>query len=83
MKMPPKAPRITLYSSSNCPHCKRLKQWLQHNGQRFQEFDVQRNARAAKAFARLGARSVPVLMVGEQRIDGFDPRRLQQVFGKK
>ena len=45
-------------------------------GLRFQEFDVQNNSRAQKAFARLGARGVPVIIVGETRIDGFDRRRL-------
>ena len=70
------APRITLYSTRNCPHCRQAKQYLQHKGVRFQEFDVQQSARAQKAFARLGARGVPVIMIGDTRIDGFDRRRL-------
>ena len=41
------APRITLYSTRNCPHCRQAKQYLQHKGVRFQEFDVQQSARAA------------------------------------
>lgn len=70
------APRITLYSTRNCPHCRQAKQYLQQKGVRFQELDVEKNARAQKAFARLGARGVPVIMIGETRIDGFDRRRL-------
>ena len=69
-------PRITLYSTGNCPHCRQAKEYLERRGLRFQEFDVQRSARAQKAFARLGARGVPVIMIGETRIDGFDRRRL-------
>ena len=69
-------PRITLYSTRKCPHCHQARQYLQHKGVRFQEFDVQQNARAQKAFARLGARAVPVIMIGDTRIDGFDRRRL-------
>jgi glutaredoxin-like YruB-family protein len=71
-------PRITLYSARNCPHCRRARQYLEHKGLRFQELDVERNARAQKAFARLGARGVPVILIGETRIDGFDRRRLDQ-----
>jgi glutaredoxin len=43
---------------------------------RFQEFDVQKNLRAQKALARLGTRSVPVIMIGDIRIDGFDRQRI-------
>lgn len=75
-------PRITLYSTRNCPHCQRAKAYLQQKGVRFQEFDVQQNARAQKAFSRLGARGVPVIMVGDTRIDGFDRKRLDQLLAK-
>ncbi len=69
-------PRITLYTTRNCPHCRRARQYLQHKGLRFRELDVERDLRAQKAFARLGARGVPVIMIGDTRIDGFDRRRL-------
>ena len=71
-------PRITLYSARNCPHCRRARQYLEGKGLRFQELDVERNPRAQKAFARLGARGVPVILIGGTRIDGFDRRRLDQ-----
>jgi glutaredoxin-like YruB-family protein len=71
-----KAPRITLYSTRDCPHCRRAKLYLQQKGVRFQELDVQQNTRAQKLFARLGARGVPVIMIGDTRIDGFDRERI-------
>ncbi len=76
-----KAPRITLYSTRRCSHCRQLKQWLTRHGHRFQEFDIESNPRALKAFQRLGARGVPMLLVGDERVDGFDPERLKQLLG--
>lgn len=76
------APRITLYSTRNCAHCQQAKQYLQQKGLRFQELDIQQNARAQKDFARLGARGVPVILIGDTRIDGFDRRRLDAVLGR-
>jgi glutaredoxin-like YruB-family protein len=73
------APRITLYTTGNCPHCRQARQYLQRRGLRFQEFDVQHDTRARKAFARLGARGVPVILIGATRIDGFDRKRLDQL----
>lgn len=76
-----KTPRITLYSTRRCPHCQQAKAWLRQRGLRFQEFDIERNPRAFKAFQRLGGRGVPVILVGDKRVDGFDPRRLRQLLG--
>jgi glutaredoxin len=76
-----KPPRITLYSAPGCPHCRRARDYLQLKGLRFLELDVQRNPRGRKEFARLGARGVPVLVIGEVRVDGFDRRRIDAVLG--
>jgi glutaredoxin len=78
--VPGKAPRVTLYSTSRCANCRRLKHWLTRHKLRFQEFDIERNQRAFKEFQRLGARGVPVLLVDRERVDGFDPKRLEKVF---
>lgn len=80
MNRPGKPPRITIYTTSRCPNCRRLKQWLAQRKLRFQEFDVERNRRAQKEFQRLGARGVPVMLVDSERVDGFDPRQLARVF---
>lgn len=40
------------------------------------EFDVQRNPRAYKDFQRHGGRAVPLLVVGEQTIQGFNAKQL-------
>ena len=80
--MPGNPPRITLYSTSRCPNCRRLKQWLTQHRLRFQEFDIERNQRAFKEFQRLGCRGVPVLLVDRQQVNGFDPKRLQKVLGQ-
>ena len=75
-------PHITLYSAANCPHCREAKRYLQQKGLRFQELDVQRNARAQKAFARLGARGVPFIVIGDVQVKGFDRQRLDQALAR-
>lgn len=68
--------RITLYSAPNCAYCRQAKAFLKKHRVKFMEFDIQRNRRAAKDLQRMGARGVPVILVGQQRLDGFDPKRL-------
>ncbi len=72
--------RVTLYGSRGCSHCRAMRQWLKARGVAFAEFDVQRSRRAAKELQRLGARSVPVLVAGDQVVHGFDEKRLQRLF---
>ena len=72
-------PRIKLYSTRSCPNCRLVKKYLQARQLRFVEFDIQHSARGRKEFERMGARGVPVIIVGDQRIDGFDRRRLDAV----
>lgn len=80
--MAAKTPRITLYTAPGCGHCRQLKDFLRHNQIPFGEQDISRNRRAEAEFRRLGARGVPVLMVGGERVDGFNPKRLAQVLRK-
>ena len=74
--MKAKQPRITLYRTSACSHCRQLKQWLQQRQIRFAEMDVQRNVRAFKDFQRHGGRGLPLLVAGGEKIQGFDPKTL-------
>jgi len=73
------SPRIRLYSAPGCAHCRHLKAHLQRLKLPFQEFDVSRNRRAQLELQRLGARGVPVLLVGERRLDGYDAGRLERL----
>ena len=76
--MQPKPPRITLYSTRNCPHCRRLKQYLQQYHIPYKEQDVERNHRAQTDFLRAGGRAVPLLVIGDQSLSGFEPKQLQR-----
>jgi glutaredoxin len=70
--------RVTVYSSSNCANCRQLKNWLQQHNIRFTDLNIEKNRRAFTDFQRLGSRGVPVLLIGKSRIDGFQPKRVEQ-----
>ncbi len=66
--------QVTLYTSPGCGSCRRAKTFLKREGIAFRELDISRSAKARKALERMGARGVPVLIVGERRLDGFSER---------
>jgi len=57
-----------------------VKEYLSQKGIEYQEIDVGKDKEAAKEMVRIsGARSVPVITVGEEVFIGFDPSRLDAV----
>lgn len=73
-----KGATIVLFSSGRCAHCERTRALLRAQRVPFQELDISRSRGAAARFQRLGARGVPVLLVGKQRIDGFQPEAIKR-----
>jgi glutaredoxin len=70
--------KVTVYSTRQCSNCRQAKAFLQKHKIRFMEFDVEKNQRASKEFQRLGARGVPVILIGKTRVDGFNSKKLLQ-----
>lgn len=73
----PKQVKVTLYSTSRCPHCRRVHELLKKHHVNFLEQNVERNRRAYKEFIKLGGRSVPLLSIGNQVIMGFDSKKIE------
>lgn len=79
-----KAPRgdgtaqVTLYSAVWCKYCRQAKAFFAKRGVRYAERDVD-TAEARAEYDRLGARGVPVILVGRQRMDGFDQGRMESI----
>lgn len=69
--------RITLYTSNQCPHCVAAKQYFKNQRLAFREISVN-TPRGQKALTRLGYRSVPVIQIGDQVIQGFSVKAVQQ-----
>lgn len=68
----PAADQLVLVSLSTCPACAKARQWLSEQNQAYVEFSIDQS-REAKALAdRLGINAVPVLILGNRSIRGFD-----------
>lgn len=72
------APEIALYSTRWCGVCKRAKAFLDRRGVPYQEYDIEANQTAYREFRRLGGRGVPLVVVGSERLQGFNQARLER-----
>jgi glutaredoxin len=63
--------QVKLYTTTWCGYCKKAKAFLRARGTRFQEIDVEASEQGRGEFRALGGRGVPVILVGNQRMDGY------------
>ena len=68
-----KAPlQFSLFTKPGCPHCARAKGLLQAKGARYEEIPLSRSVTTRTLEAVAGARTVPQVFLGGQRIGGAD-----------
>jgi glutaredoxin len=60
--------KVIIFSTPTCPYCKRVKQLMTQRDIEFEEFDVSSDKPALERMKEIsgGARSVPVIMVGDE-----------------
>jgi len=64
--------KVKLYTTTWCGYCKRARAYLQARGTPYQEIDVETSSQGQREFQALGGRGVPVILVGNQRMDGYN-----------
>lgn len=74
---------VKVYSSPTCAYCHQAKRFLSERGISFTEYDVSVNRAAAEEVIRLtGQMGVPVVVVDDQIVVGFDRARLEHLLAK-
>jgi|GEM_PF-1578024 len=79
MQQQQRTTKVVIYTTLNCPHCQHAKKWLTQRRIPFLDFNVAKPGRIQRQFFQLGGHSVPLIMVGKRRLNGFNPHQLQEV----
>jgi glutaredoxin len=67
---------VKMYATDWCGYCKKAREYFARNGVRYTELNIEKSATARAEYDRLGARGVPVILVGEQRMNGYGEQHL-------
>jgi len=72
--------KVKIYTTPSCHYCQQAKEFLTAKGVVFETFDVSKDREALKEMKTItgGARSVPVIAVGEAVILGFDQEAIEK-----
>ena len=75
---------VTIYSTPTCHFCQMAKEYFKANGVKYSEFDVASNLEKRKEMMeKSGQLGVPVIIIDNNVVVGFDRPRLAQLLNIK
>lgn len=75
---------VELYSAHSCTYCLRVKEFLTERQVEYVEYNVEDDAEAMDRMMELSQHTtVPTIVVGEEVVVGFDPKRLGKLLPGK
>ncbi len=70
-------PEVYLYSTQWCGYCAAARSFLDQRGIRYTERDIEKSTSAHDDYRRLGGRGVPLIVIDDKIIYGYDEVRLR------
>lgn len=74
------ANRVVMYGASWCGYCRQARNYFQQHGIRYVEYDIEKNERARRAYDSIGGNGVPVILVGNKRMNGFSVESFEGIY---
>jgi len=76
-------PSVKIYTTPTCPYCHAAKEFFAEQGVEYEEIDVSIDTKKAKEMIDLsGQQGVPVIVVDEEVLFGFDKKSLMDALKK-
>lgn len=72
-------PMVTIYSSDTCPYCIATKEYLKSNKIEFIEKNITNSDIARSELMKMGYMSVPLIIIDDEIIEGFDQEKLASI----
>lgn len=79
-KLVQRSEQVVMYSASWCGYCNKARSYFNSHGVAFSEYDIETSAKGQQDYARLGAHGVPVILVGNQRLNGFSAEAFESIY---
>ncbi|MBE9564337.1 MAG: glutaredoxin family protein [Proteobacteria bacterium] len=72
--------KVIMYGANWCGYCKKAKRYFVKNSIPYVEYDVETSTKGRKDFKALGGKGVPVILVGNQRLNGFSESSFEKIY---
>lgn len=74
----PGADTVVMLSAAWCGYCRRARAYLQKEGIAHCEYDIETSERGRELFARVPVKVIPILMIRDDTLVGFDSVEIEQ-----
>ena len=74
--------QVVLFSTSWCGYCRKARRYLNDNAIAHVEYDIEKSSEGKRRFTALGGRGVPLILVGNQEIRGWNPAALKAALAR-
>jgi len=72
--------KVVMYSAKWCGVCKKAKKYFRANNIPYKDYDIEKSSKGRKDYKKLGAKGVPVILVGKKRLNGFSAATFESIY---
>jgi len=72
--------KVIMYGTDWCTYCDKAKNYFVAKHIPFVEYDIEKDSTARREYDRLGGRGVPVILVGDKRMNGFSVATFERMY---
>jgi glutaredoxin len=72
--------KVVMYATRWCPYCAKARVNFNSNHIAFNEQDIENNSSAKHAYDELGGNGVPLILVGNERMQGFGAEQFDAIY---
>jgi glutaredoxin len=74
--------QVVVYGTETCPYCVKTRAYLKERNIAFGDVDVNKSPKGKHDFVELGGKAVPVILIGDRKLVGFDREAIDAALGK-
>lgn len=74
--------QVIMYSTSWCGYCKKARNYFNLNNIPYVDYDIENNKQAKSEYDAIGGSGVPVILIGDRRMNGFSAARFVQLYDR-
>jgi glutaredoxin len=74
---------VILLTTARCGFCKLAKNYLDKHDILYTELDVEQSEKGRRLYEELNGRGVPIILIGDTRIDGYSEETLREALQKE
>ncbi len=71
-------PSVVFFSATWCGYCTATRNFFNQNGIAYTELDIESSAAGAEGYEKLGGGGIPLILIGNEKLRGFNGSLLQQ-----